>query len=474
MRIPWRARGQAIKLDFELDYALEMEGCPLCHLGAQSDGRHFFWFFNENYYEPHTLDALERSLGFCLDHTDILMRVGAGRHQLAAVFEVLTRRVRAALSPGRSEVATLRSPAPCPVCQSRHEQEERGVISLSELLGTGGWEERYGHPGLLCAPHIRRLAPRLEGDVLRSVLGLHVTAMTRNAAAISDLESELRADAPEGGHHQDVGKRLRSALRLVVGHERETGAYPRFDEDRTPAAPSGSLRDFVAACRTEACPVCLDQRRVWIDWMRWLEAGSLAFRPVADLLPTCPAHVYAVVHNAAPAHAARTTGRVLARTLAAMTTTHDTLAAPIGRCPSGHGRLRGDQNDRRGRHRRALEIITSALDCPICDRLTMAADRSTALFLALLEDDGHGAALREGYGLCLQHFGRALAAGSPGNAMVQLARMERARLALLNWELEEALRKVAWEFRPEPPGEEQTAWKRALLRFSGSLGTAWS
>lgn len=47
--------------------------------------------------------------------------------------------------------------------------------------------------------------------------------------------------------------------------------------------------------------------------------------------------------------------------------------------------------------------------------------------------------------------------------------MERGKLAVLHWELEEAGRKAAWDARPEAKGREGTAWRRAVLRFSGTL-----
>jgi hypothetical protein len=62
-----------------------------------------------------------------------------------------------------------------------------------------------------------------------------------------------------------------------------------------------------------------------------------------------------------------------------------------------------------------------------------------------------------------------LAADPPRKIRSLLVEVEDARLASLGWELREATRKAAWQFRPEEKGTEQTAWRRALLRFSGSL-----
>lgn len=71
--------------------------------------------------------------------------------------------------------------------------------------------------------------------------------------------------------------------------------------------------------------------------------------------------------------------------------------------------------------------------------------------------------------LRVKHLAGALAADPPPATRALLVEVESARLAVLGWELEEARRKSAWQFRPEQRGAEQTAWRRALLRCAGSL-----
>jgi hypothetical protein len=50
-----------------------------------------------------------------------------------------------------------------------------------------------------------------------------------------------------------------------------------------------------------------------------------------------------------------------------------------------------------------------------------------------------------------------------------LVQVQSARLGCLLWELEESPRKRSWSVRPEIEGTETDAWRRALLRFSGSF-----
>jgi hypothetical protein len=96
-------------------------------------------------------------------------------------------------------------------------------------------------------------------------------------------------------------------------------------------------------------------------------------------------------------------------------------------------------------------------------------DRTLELLFALIEDRPHRDLIRRSYGLCLRNLCRALALAPPAPIWSTLCEIQQARLARLQWELEEASRKSAWQYRTEAPGIEITAWRRALLRFSGSF-----
>lgn len=477
MRFPFGRRGREEKADGDLLHALGKEGCPSCHLSARNDEQHFFWFFNENYYEPHTVDALERSLGFCLAHTDLLVRTGVGGAQLAAVFEVLAGRIRGTLSPktgagsSRRDPAVLREAARCPACQSRYDQEGRATFWLTHLLEQPGRAGHYGQPGLLCFPHLQRLLPRLSAPALRSLLAIHATAMTTAAASVSEIQAAVRRAPAE--ERRDPVKALLPALHLVVGHERDTGAYPRLDEEHAAEPSPGSVANFMAACQAAACPICLEQRRAWLEWVRWLDVAS-ATRPIEDLLPTCPAHVWAVIHRGGAFLALRVVEQVLGRMSMEVRVAAESLDPPQRPPRTALGRLREAIDGPRRRFRQARAFAARPVECPVCSRLALAASRSLALLFRLLEDPRHREWVLGGYGLCLQHLARAVALAPAHEMVAQLAAIERARLASLHWELEEALRKSSWQFRPEEKGPEQTAWRRALLRFSGSLRATWS
>lgn len=141
--------------------ALGGEGCPICRDASGSDPRYFFWFFHENYNSVETLDGLTRSLGFCPSHGAQALLNREGQSALAAVHDVLARRIGAILS--RHAAAPLRRegrgplPAPvdpCPACRNREEAVERSASFLAAAFQDSSGIDRYGHPGLLCFPHL--------------------------------------------------------------------------------------------------------------------------------------------------------------------------------------------------------------------------------------------------------------------------------------------------------------------------------
>jgi hypothetical protein len=52
-------------------------------------------------------------------------------------------------------------------------------------------------------------------------------------------------------------------------------------------------------------------------------------------------------------------------------------------------------------------------------------------------------------------------------ALIELLSAQIARLRVVEWELEEASRKMSWSVRYEPKGPESDTWRRAAQQFCG-------
>lgn len=106
------------------------------------------------------------------------------------------------------------------------------------------------------------------------------------------------------------------------------------------------------------------------------------------------------------------------------------------------------------------------LPCPACALEYEAEARYAAALAAGLEhSDGEARTILEtGAELCLPHLELTLAAAPPEVAD-RLRRRELERLAALEAELEEIVRKNDYRFRGEPWGAERDAWLRALSKL---------
>lgn len=430
--------------------ALRTEGCPVCHEIEDHDRGYFFWFFSENYFEAHTLESLTRSLGFCLAHAAGLAEARAGAYQLAQVHRVMARRVRAILAASLTTRSSgLTRYETCPPCRSRAQAGARAAFWVQRLLEDPVDAERYARPGILCAPHLRVVVPRVSRHVLERLLVLHEGAMTRATTSPADA--------------------LRT-LSLAVGHKWPV-ALPRLDDaGASPGKkdPVGDLLDVLG--RGVACPVCLEVRRVWIERGRWLEEALREGRDVEDLLPACAEHVWAMVDVGGPGLVAAAASHALRLATGEVSLAVGALRAQA--LPGRHRPLRRLTEAVLGPHRRlrrAREVLARDSHCSVCRRLSLAEARTLELLFVLVDDPRLRPVVSGGYGLCLKHFARAMGLAPAPAVRRALVEIEIARLARLEWELEEAARKVGWESRPEAPGTETTAWRRALAKFSGSL-----
>jgi hypothetical protein len=109
--------------------------------------------------------------------------------------------------------------------------------------------------------------------------------------------------------------------------------------------------------------------------------------------------------------------------------------------------------------------------CPACD-MAKAADARNAAALAqgLMQEDREAwEALEAGAGLCVGHSEQVIQRCSPAVA-ARLRAMESERLAALQAELEEIIRKNDYRFRGEPWGPEKDAWLRALHKLKRPQG----
>lgn len=304
--------------------------------------------------------------------------------------------------------------------------------------------------------------------MLRHLLGIHQHATMAALDALEKLRPPVSND--ELFRDKRILAGIEAPSHVAIGHFIGPLVLPSAQPGET-NGPAGRdpVRQFTRdLSRGDACPVCLELRRAWQEWFGWLERAVRDDDNIEDMPPTCPEHVWAVVKLGSPLMAVSAMRKTLNASFSLM---QNSMAALVGNpSPKREPLLSRLRDKYYGPHERlalAREIVARPIGCAVCARLNVATERALDLPLGLLEERRYRIAFENGYGLCMKHFSRVLARAPAGPIPGVLARVQSAKLARLGWELEETLRKEAWNARPESKGTEQTAFKRAIARFSG-------
>lgn len=108
---------------------------------------------------------------------------------------------------------------------------------------------------------------------------------------------------------------------------------------------------------------------------------------------------------------------------------------------------------------------TPSTPCPACADAQEAQARYVGALVAGLKEPQVWEALEAGSGLCVAHAERVMAQAAPAHA-ARLRLLESERLAALQADLDEIVRKNDYRFRGEAWGPERDAWLRALKKLS--------
>ena len=461
--------------DARLRELLRTEGCPVCREVIDSENDYFSFLLVETYRVRKIQEGIAGALGFCMKHGAWLKQFAEKSYQItflssALVHDILDH-LRESFGEARGKLRSpLALPQPCPACKLGEDVAATRISMLGKLLKQPNDAELYGHPALLCFPHFQRLLPHLAPASFERLLAIHQGALELAKDPLATTSTTL-TDHLSHAPSSKITEPLQAALAVSVGSGQGSAlwAAPEWHHDkRSVWNPIDALAANLE--QDNICPLCLEVRRAWQEWMTWLEGATAQNEIVEDSLPTCTDHVWAGVRATSP----RCAG----------TSARNVIDLSLRRIHFGQAlmsELRSDTRQRlserlqswfrgsRYRFTKAREAAVLPIPCPVCRRLDTARDRALELLFALLQEHQYRIAFENGYGLCLKHLSRALALQPPQTIQRIVIECESAKLSRLEWELEEALRKWTWPARAEAKGTEQTAWQRAVGRLSGSF-----
>jgi hypothetical protein len=487
--------------------------CWICEQAVSEVGRDFFWFTSEQYYEPGVVDTLRLAHGFCPTHTRHFLQTGA-KSVITAVYSYLTwyvikqlyaaRDILSQKKPKQSSrdlcleaAEALRPQGICPMCATLQKGEEINIHALTHTLALVDVRGAYENSPGLCLPHFRQVANQAEWD----------TAVYLNA----DMRGRLHSKVPLQGSttallEQTIGvDRVRSLRRGAPSRElrpalyrKQHGSESYIDLGKPDLLWSPTFEQLLTQLAEPGCSVCnacdrgVQQYLVWLALemeSKW--AGSDSWEATYHV---CPSHLWALYAAGYDQAAMRVGEHSVQEWIERL----NRLAFELNLRPSERAleRLRqglrtwcGAYNPDVGREsegprsrwkkaKAVLEPPKHRLDslraiafradlCQLCAHVQTTTRQRLDLILRALEDPAGRKAYHAGSGLCLRHCVEAANLAEVPAALAELLSAQIGRLRLLEWELEEASRKVSWSVRYEPKGPESDAWRRAAKQFCG-------
>jgi hypothetical protein len=420
-------RRAASALPSELASLLRADECPACQFLGNAERSFFSWFVNENHTSATVQAQLRASMGMCPAHSRRLIDdPGAG--------PVVTTVVGEALAGARARLRDELPAGPCPACASL----SRSAGDVAHLVADGLEHEDHlrdysKHRGV-CLDHVFALS-ELAPPELMTVIAQRLLGGLRRRDAPATLALLGRAD-------RDGPRRAR--WRMGLPELGQSGA---------------TIAQLCEHLRVDACPVCLAGGLGERRYLEWWTHASRTDDPSLRTDPgeLCGAHLHDLALADAPA-GRRAIDRKRAATMRAL----QLLLAAMPDTRRASRRRRATD----GAVSREVQRILSPLhQCPACRAQTTAEVREAELLEAAMALSEVRATYEAGHGLCVRHA-RRLASGAAVQVTHQLV---DARLAVLQWELEEIRRKSAWECRHEPAGPEQDAWLRGLAQVDGRV-----
>ena len=299
-------------------------------------------------------------------------------------------------------------------------------------------------------PHLPTLIGYLGDADITSVLAAHRRTLTELDASLSTAATSAATNNPEASADRTI--------RVLLGPRQrpETpSAALEFSDDRDPVSRMRRrLRHL------QSCPICAEIDDACAEWLHWLARQAETDDDLSDVLPLCREHVWQARCVGGPALAPALAATVLHEAEERLVYAEKAIER-VRRAwfrPAARGAVLGSLGQSR--------------ECPLCRRAREAGQRAILLLTALLKDTDGRSAFESGYGLCVRHAAQALSLPDEQPAGNIIASTTHARLAMLRWEIEEQLRRGAWQARPERRGAESGAWLKAGARFAGTVRLA--
>jgi hypothetical protein len=374
------------------------------------------------------------SLDFCAAHMRQLLADGAAAPWMTSVFALLVTTANHRLQRGHPQIREG-----CPLCATEQRAQEAVVREVAAGRGDGKEPANV----LLCTEHtvaaLRRIAERV-GHTAGPQSSILVTAERLRHRLQAVLKSADAADSAAVVTRADDDASRRAAWASTVE------AVSRCLQN---AADIGVLHRVQSLLDGQNCPLCASSAAAGHEYLsglcdRCVASGELAEH--GSLL--CARHLHDFVFQT-------TTESAVSRIVRENALFWEARVARFVDTVLG-SRVRG------GQMRRLVAALASPVACAACLAERIAMQRTRDLLNAAAFDHWTRELIDASHGVCLVH-GAELAPTDPLGARL------RARLALAEWELTEAVRHNRPDRSYEYQGSEMQAWLQVPTLLDGGI-----
>jgi hypothetical protein len=486
-------------------------GCVVCLAAHEAVDRFFSWYSIEQYHEPSIMQHMQKAHGFCLEHTRQFV-ARSSSHLVSMVYRELLASATNLMRKAACEVSVrsdlladrIRPQAICLACTYQKAAVDRITRRLSIGLTDSQVRAVITHPSALCPPHFVHLLPSLDWEAAQLLThALHASLMAARAEYDMSAEptklvrllvgdSSDKAFLTPPSQPSMTGPADTSAADSISGRE-VWGTVERGNVLTEPPSWSPVMTHVETLLNAGGCPLCREEEATTTTYLRWLSqelSERTLSQRVDDVRWLCRSHLWRFL-SIGDDKAIRS----LLRSISAHWTSQvQTLISGLDQPPPPsfvmrcwHGMVQARQRTPRvtGWHafwegitegRRSMSQQLAELREPIvrpplclaCRFQSEQADRLANLLDRALGDTHIAHRYEDTSGVCFHHLPLAIRRCTESSGMSLLLRTQYTRVAVVHWELEEYWRKLNWTYRWEPRGDEQDAWYRAVVQYSGS------
>ena len=425
----------------DLEAALTREDCPVCVRAEGADERWLDRFLDDGYLERDLMRRIAAGGGFCAYHAGRIAATGQSA-TVALIYLGLIADCLPRLAALRNAPWETAGAGPFR-CSPRRNRARPARISAKSSVASAFFSrccsgraarDCYGAPALVCLRHLPPLLGYLDEPRIGDILARHRDAAPRLTRA---------------GLIRPIRVLLGPPPAVSPPAPRRPGPAPDRPTRSAPISPIPVSRMRRRLRDLPSCAICAEIADARAEWLGWLAGASE--KPARYRMCCRYAAITSGRRAASPArHLRRRSPQSCGARPSSVSSSPPTRRWPVGdrvACSIGW-RARSVPPGLDRARRAALDSLGHGRECPFCARVREAGERALSLVAALVENADGRRAFESGYGLCVRHAARAMAMPDAPPFARSSARTTRARLALLRWELEEQMRRGAWQARP--------------------------